>query len=288
MSGERLERAAADERLYDFCLWEYPPAAPCAGKLRSSNLLLRSFEAEGVGPRGPALVRAIRQGLGDARTVWGIKQEAGRISWEFYFYDYDRLGRARSVPRLLEIARPWFACEGAPGEQHPYFMFSIDLDAELIAGRRALEEVQLYIGNIGTRVSSGICYAFTREARRLKNFYFFFEARTEMENIVGKATSSVHFNPAKLPLDALLWPALVECQTIVVANKQDRDGIYFCRIKVDQLLHFLRRLRFPEDQVLFVERNRSSLDHMLYDVGFDYRMDGDRLEIVKGAWYGVF
>ena len=288
MTGDRLERAAADERLYDFCLWEYPPAAPCAGKLRSSNLLLRSFESEGIGARGPELVQAIRRGFGDSRSVWGIKQEGGRISWEFYFYDYERLERQRSVPKLLDIARPWFACDVAPGEQHPYFMFSIDLDGELIAGRRPLEEVQLYVGNIGSSVSSGVCYAFTREASRLKNFYFFFDAKEERDSIIGKATSSVHFDPARLPLDQLLWPALVDCKTIVIANKQDRDGVYFCRIKVDQLLHFLRRLRFPEEQVLFVERNRSSLDHMLYDVGFDYRMDGDRLAIVKGAWYGVF
>jgi hypothetical protein len=27
---------------------------------------------------------------------------------------------------------------------------------------------------------------------------------------------------------------------------------------------------------------------MRFDVGFDYRMDGGRLQIVKGAWYGVF
>ena len=30
------------------------------------------------------------------------------------------------------------------------------------------------------------------------------------------------------------------------------------------------------------------LDHMLYDVGFDYRMEGGRLNILKSAYYGVF
>jgi len=283
-----MEKAAADERLYDFCLWEYPPAAPCEGKLRSINLLARSFEQHGIAARGMEIVHAIRAGLGDSRTVWGIKRENGKTSWEFYFYDYGRLARQRSIPKLLEILRPWIACGVVPGEQHPYFMFSIDLDGELIAGRRPMDEIQVYIGNIGSRVSSGICYAATRGLMKLKNLYYFFDARTEMENIVGKATSSVHLDPAKVPLAEVFWPELVACQTIVVANKQDRDGVYFCRISVDQLLIFLRRLRFPEADVLFIEGNRSSLDHMLYDVGFDYRMDGDRLSIVKGAWYGVF
>ncbi len=283
-----LEYATAQERLYDFCLWEYPPAAPCAGKLRSVNLLSRSFELHGMGRRGADLVQAIRGGFGDARTVWGIKQEGGRISWEFYFYDYERLQRERSIPRLLEIIRPWIACDVATSEQHPYFMFSIDLDRELVAEGKALEEVQVYVGNIGSQVSSGICYAVTRAQARLKNFYFFFDARTEMENIVGKATSSIYLEPAKLDLDAILWPELRDCQTIVVANKQDRDGVYFSRIGVDQLLVFLKRMRYPAEHVLFVERNRSSLDHMLYDVGLDYRMEGGKLNIVKSAYYGVF
>lgn len=30
------------------------------------------------------------------------------------------------------------------------------------------------------------------------------------------------------------------------------------------------------------------LDHMLYDVGFDYRMEAGRLQIIKSAYYGVF
>lgn len=282
------EYAAADERLYDFCLWEYPPAAPCAGKLRSVNLLARSFEASGVSAPGMKVVQALRQGLGDSRSVWGIKQAEGRISWEFYFYDYDRLQRQRSIPRVLDLIRPWIRCDVSPGEQHPYFMFSLDLDGELLAGRRPMEDIQVYIGNIGSQVSSGICYEARRGGMRLKNLYYFFDARTEMESIVGKATSSVHLDPAKVPLQEVFWPELVDCQTIVVSNKQDRDGVYFCRIRVDQLLHFLRRAGFPADEVLFVERNRSSLDHMLYDVGIDYRMEDGRLKIVKAAWYGVF
>ena len=283
-----LEHATAAERLYDFCLWEYAPPAPCAGKLRSVNLLSRSFELDGVGARGGELVQAIRRGFGDARTVWGIKQEAGRISWEFYFYDYERLQRARSIPRLLEIIRPWIPCDIASSAQTPYFMFSIDLDRERIAAGKPLDEIQMYIGNIGSQVSSGICYALTKTQTRLKNFYFFFDAKTEMEHIVGKAASSAYLDLALVDIDAILWPELRDCQTIVVANKQDRDGVYFSRIRVDQLLLFLKRMRYPEEHILFVERNRSSLDHMLYDVGLDYRMQDGKLNIVKSAYYGVF
>ena len=282
------EYANGQEAQYDFCLWEYRALVPSAGKLRSINLLANSFEAAGLGKRAFEIVGAIRQGLGDSRSVWGIKQENGHLSWEFYFYDYARLERERSIPRLLELIGSWIACDVKTSERQPYFMFSIDLDrAQLLEGK-PLEEIQMYIGNIGSAVSSGICYEVTREQTRLKNLYFFFDARRETENIVGKLTSSVHLDLTEFDLDAVLWPELRDCQTIVVANKQQRDGVYFSRINVDQLLFFMKRMRYPQEHVAFVEQNRGSLDHMLYDVGFDYCVENGSLKIVKSAYYGVF
>jgi len=283
-----LEYATGGEKQFDFCLWEYRPPAPAAGKLRSINLLARSFEASGLGKRAFDVVGAIRQGLGHSRSVWGIKQEEGRISWEFYFYDYARLERERSIPRVLELIRPWIACEVPTSERQPYFMFSVDLDRAHLMDGRPLEDIQMYIGNIGGTVSSGICYEVTRRQARLKNLYYFFDARTEMENIVGKVTSSVHLDLPGMDLDSVLWPELRDCQIIVVSNKQERDGVYFSRINVDRLLHFLKRLGYPREHISFVEENRRNLDHMLYDVGFDYCVKNGSLEIVKSAYYGVF
>jgi hypothetical protein len=286
--AQALEYAVADERQFDFCLWEYPPVVPCAGKLRSVNLLSRSFELQGLEGPGGDLVQAIRRGIGDLRTVWGIKHEEGRISWELYFYDYDRLQRERSVTRLLEIIAPYMPCEIKISEGRPYFMFSIEIDGKRLAQSTPLDEIQMYVGNIGSQVSSGICYVVSRTMTRLKNFYFFFNAAMEMENIRGKITSSAFLDPSTLDISTILLPELIDCQTIVVANKSDRDGVYFCRINVDQLLFFLKRMRYPVEQVSFIEENRSALDHMLYDVGFDYRTEGQRLIILKSAYYGVF
>lgn len=283
-----LEYATGQETQYDFCLWEYRPPAPAAGKLRSINLLANCFAASGLGKRAFDVVGAIRQGLGDSRSVWGIKQEVGRISWEFYFYDYGRLERQRSVPRLLDLIRPWVACEVEVSDRLPYFMFSIDLDRAQLMEGRPLDEIQMYIGNIGSAVSSGICYAVTREQARLKNFYFFFDARKDMENIVGKLTSSAFLDLPGFDVDSVLWPELRDCEVIVVANKQQRDGVYFSRVNVDQLLFFLKRLQYPKEHVSFVEEHRGKLDHMLYDVGFDYRVENGSLSIVKSAYYGVF
>jgi hypothetical protein len=283
-----LEHAGDQERLFDFCLWEYPPHAPCEGKLRSINLLARSFDAEGLPERAHEVVHAIRRELGDSRSVWGVKQDASGISWEFYFYDYGRLERERSIPRLLGAVKPWIPCEVATSERHPYFMFSIDFGREQLAEGRPIEEVQMYIGNIGSYVSSGVCYGVTRSRTTLKNFYFFFDAKRDMQEVIGKLTSSAYLDLPGLDLDAILLPELVDCQTIVVSNKRDRDGVYFCRIDVRQLLFFLKRMRFPRAQVDFVEQNADRLDHMLYDVGFDFRVENGELRVVKSAYYGTF
>ena len=283
-----LEFTTPGEKTFDYCLWEYPAAASVDGKLRSVNLLNNSFASEGLGTAADDVVRAIRQAFGDLHTVWGIKQENGRISWELYFYDYARQSRSRSITRLLDAVKPWIACDLAVRETRDYFMFSVDLNAALLSGAQRLDTLDMYVGNVGSLVSSGICYAATRDAMTLKNFYFFFDARTQAHDIVDKVRASAHLDLDCFDLDSVLWPELRICQTVVVANKRSHDGIYFSRITLDQLLFFLRRMNFPPAQIAFVEHHRPRLDHLLYDVGFDYRMENGAIRILKSAWYGVF
>ena len=167
-------------------------------------------------------------------------------------------------------------------------MFSIDIDNDLISAARELEEIHMYIGNPGSTVSSGICYSLTSMGTRLENFYFFFDTRKQMKDIVGKAVCSAYFDDIQTGIDQILWPELRNCSVIVVANKQENDAVYFSRINVDQLIFFLKRLRYPRDLVSFVQENRSNLDHLLFDVGFDYRMEGKKLVILKSGYYGIF
>ncbi|RYX90579.1 MAG: hypothetical protein EOO28_29005 [Comamonadaceae bacterium] len=286
--AQPLEFSEPGDRFYDYCLWEYPAAAPADGKLRSVNLLSQSFDSEGLGAQAHALVAALRADLGISRTVWGIKHENGRISWEFYFYDYARRQRTCSVARVLEVMRPWIASGLAVSESVDYFMFSIDIDAGLLSQRAPLRELQVYIGNVGSTVSSGISYQLTQEALQMKNFYFFFNARTEVRQIVDKVRSSVFLDLDRFNIDSVLWPELRECQTIVVANKRGHDGVYFSRITIDQLILFMNRMQFPQAQIAFATAHRGQLDHLLWDVGIDYRMEGGALKILKSAYYGVF
>jgi hypothetical protein len=64
--------------------------------------------------------------------------------------------------------------------------------------------------------------------------------------------------------------------------------VYFSGVDVNQLQWFLERFSYPRPIVEFVATNRDNLDHLLFDVGVDYRMEEDALVVFKSGYYGVF
>ena len=64
--------------------------------------------------------------------------------------------------------------------------------------------------------------------------------------------------------------------------------MYFSGVDVGQLLFFLQRLNYPAETIAFVQGHRARLDHLLFDVGFDYAMRDGRLVTLKSGYYGVF
>ncbi len=286
--SERFEYATAQDPRLNYCLWEYSPAVPSEDKFRSVNLLFQSFDHAGVDQRAFEIVEAIRDAIGSFRTVFGIKLREGGLSWEFYFYDYRRTAREVSITRVLEAIRPFVRCEIGANESLPYFMFSLDIDAELVCGGRDMDVVHMYVGNPGSTVSSGIAYALRGQSTTLENFYFFFDAKNQLDEAADKICCSAYFDATRDLLDEVLIPELKNCQTICVANKQTHDCVYFSGIHVEQLAYFLRHFRYPEPIVQFVHENRADLDHLLFDVGIDYRLEAGKLVAMKSGYYGVF
>ncbi|MCY2930277.1 MAG: hypothetical protein NTV86_12425 [Planctomycetota bacterium] len=285
---DRFEYAAAGEELFNYCLWPYAPAAEQAGKFRAVNLLYHSFAVAGAHERCFELVDRVRAAVGVGRTVWGVKKLGDRTAWEFYFYDYRRRERERSIAKVLDVVRPVMRCPVVPNERLPYFMFSLDVNDELLSGARALSEVHMYVGNVGSSVSSGISYSLRADETVLENFYFFFDARTQRTDIIAKVCCSAQIDSTAVDVDAILWPELMDCTTVCIANKARSDCAYFSGLRVDQLLLFLERLAYPEATVAFVRENRSMLDHLLFDVGLDYRSRAGQVEILKSGYYAFF
>lgn len=286
--SDRFEFATNDDPALSYCLWAYPPPAAAEDKFRSVNLLFHSFAQAGMDARAYDIVEALREGIGNFRTVYGVKRVGKKIAWEFYFYDYKRHAREVSAARVLEVLRPWVRCEPALLETLPYFMFSIDLDDAIARGDRPLDVIHMYIGNPGSAVSSGMAYAVRAGETVLENFYFFFDARTEMDQVVRKIETSALVDLSQIGINEILLPELRTCRTICVANKQTHDCVYFSGIDVGQLLFFLRRFNYPIETIGFVAQNRHRLDHLLFDVGFDYTMREGRLIPLKSGYYGVF
>jgi hypothetical protein len=282
------EYTSPDDKYLNYCLWPYKPVAAVTEKFRSINLLLQSFEVAGLDQQAWRIIELIRDAIGPFRTVWGTKLQGDHLAWEFYFYDYKRRQREVSITRVLKAIEPLVTCDVQPCEHLPYFMFSLDIDSDLGIRKRKLPEVHMYIGNPGSTVSSGIAYAVRSEETVLENFYFFFDAKKQVGEILEKISCSVHSDSSRINPDHILIPELRHCRTVCIANKQHNDTIYFSEVNVDQLLFFLNMLDYPVEIVHFVETNRHKLDHLLYDVGFDYISHGDKPQILKSGYYGVF
>ncbi len=272
----------------NYCLAEYDPAAPLIGKYRSSNLLFNSFDVTQASERVYRLVEIIRNVYGESNTVWGAKWDGNQLYWEFYFYDYRRRLRERSISLLLEAIKPLVSCPVEINEKLHYFMFSIDVTRDFFAESAELSEIHLYMGNVLSRGGSGICYSWTDSGKRLENFYFFLDAHRERDSIIAKICYSAVVDIEPADVSTILWPELVECRTICVANKQQNDCVYFSGITVNQLLYFLKRLNYPSTLITYVEQHREQYDYLLFDVGYDYRMEGDKLLILKSGYYGIF
>lgn len=284
----KMELSASGDPPLDYCLWPYPHPSPAAGKYRSYNLLLNSFQTAGIDPACTEANDMLRDGLGAFQTVWGVKWAEGKLGWEYYFYDYQRMERTRSIEKVLAALAPRIDCPLQYSGDHPYFMFSIDFDEDTFLGRKNIEDINVYIGNPGSNVSSGISYILDDRGLTLGNLYYFFKAREEKEDVFNKVACSAHLALREFNLYDVLWPEMLDCQTIVVANKRRNDSVYFSRITIEQLLFFLIRMNYPKPIVDYVSENRDKLNHLLYDVGIDYIMRDGRIVILKSGYYGVF
>lgn len=280
------EPATQGDAYRDFCLWDYAPAAPTEGKLRAAGLLWEALDYMQAPPFFTDALRALREELGQGAVVWGLKHAAGAASLELYFYDYARLDRTVSVERVLHVLAPWIACEVAPPPGCPYFMVSLDFDAALAASRR-IPALNLYLGNPGSSVSSGMSCEVTAQGTELRNIYNFFDANNEGTAIRRKIVESARLDLRAYRHDMLLWPEMAGTATVVVANKRAADGLYYTRLRVGQILWFLRRTGFPPPLIAGIEARADRLDHLLFDGGFDFRMTGGRMEILKSAYYAL-
>ena len=120
-------------------------------------------------------------------------------------------------------------------------MFSLDVDNALVTGGKETWKSCTCTSEIRaapSRPASAI--PFTPEGSRLENFYFFFDAHKQLDEVFAKAACSAHVDMARIGIDHIVRPEFRDCRTICIANKQGNDCIYFAGIKIDQFISFLK------------------------------------------------
>ncbi|MEJ8562132.1 hypothetical protein QTO30_13475 [Yoonia sp. GPGPB17] len=168
----RAQFSRPSDMALDFCLWPYQRPRPAADDaLRTSALLYKSFEVANLGPEMGALTNAIMNAWGRFATVWGMKWGDTGPSWEFYFYDYERGDRKYGIADFLSATKGHLSCNLTPDDTLPYFMFSVEIEPRHLTGV-PLDQIDIYMGNPGSTVSSGICYGLTNDGYEMRNFYF--------------------------------------------------------------------------------------------------------------------
>lgn len=285
--GPRLARrpeevARADEVLRDYVLAPYPPRRDPAGGLRAVNLLVESFAFAGLEDEGVAVIDRLRALLGAGRTVWGIKHAAGQLAWELYVYDpggeRPEAG-ADAVCRALDgvIAPP----PALPAAIAPH-MISVELTAASLRGGPAV--ISYYVHGTDEPGASR-SYVLGPAGLALANLYTFHDPRRDVRALIARVRSSVHLGGSTIGVARAVWPQLLRCRRVCVANKRAADGMYFAGVDTDQLAWFLARAAWPAALRDHVDGRRGRYAYLSWDVGFDFVGDAD---VTRSAVYGTF
>lgn len=266
-----------DDLFRDFCQWDYIPAAPPDSEtLRQASVLWHSLSLVPCGGRLQEMFHTIRHIKGPFRTVWGVKSSEQRLSWELYFYDYDRECRTVGLAALGRCLPGLLAPGITYADRWPWFMASVEFDCETIGSDR-VAPVDLYFEADGGTISAGQSFIWDGLTRQMKNHYRFYRRVADRQTL---RRDLVMVPP--LPQD--FAPGRFDEEIFVIARKRAAEGAYFSRVNAAATLEFAVKTGFHPSIVAFLEQHQAALAPFLFDTGIDYR-DGI---LLRSAIYGVF
>jgi len=284
-SEKLLFYSESKDILFNYCHKPYVPVKPVIGKLKSENLLFESFRHESCGDEFYRFIEMLKTDFGLDSTVWGIKKANGNLFWEFYFYNYNKKDSRINVSNFLTICKNFFSSILDMNEKTPYFMFSADITKDVFRQKK-IGGAHIYFSHLLT--NSGHCYFKSSEETRIENIYhFFYDLKDDLRKIVAEVKNALFNDVNTSVIKNILIQELLPCKHICVAHKEDREGIYYSGITVDQFLFFLRKFEYPCGIIDFIEENKKNLDHLLYDIGFDYKLNQNMFTIIKSGYYGT-
>lgn len=261
----------------DFCLWDYRPVTPPdADTLRHSAFLAASLD---LAPHGRAVADAfgrIRDRWGAFHTVWGIKSAPTGLSWELYFYDYDRADRRHGIAALADCLPGLCAPNLAAADEWPWFMFSVEFNAATVTGG-GIPSVDLYFEGDGGTISAGLSEVWDGKTRTPKNDYRFYRSGPDRAQVLRDLTGMP-------PLPTPLEPGRYGEEVFVISRKSHSSAVYFSRATAEATVRFARENGFHPGLTETLAAEQSRYAPYLFDLGVDYGPEGLR----RSAIYGVF
>jgi hypothetical protein len=265
----------------DFCLWDYTAQhRPISITLHQHSLLFDATELCDDSSFLQEIFGRIQEFWGPGNTVWGIKSEQEKLSFELYFYDYDRVNRRLGMKALASCLSDVMHLDVAEIDARPWFMASVEIDSK-IANGRFIDSLDLYFEGEGGTIGAGVSEVWDGKIFQSKNDYQFFR-RHEDGNLVDACLKKLN------PLPSPFKPGRYNEEIIVLSRKRRGTGVYFSRVSAENTLEFMRETKFSRRLTECFARDIACYQPYLYDVGIDYSVVGGESLLRRSAVYGVF
>lgn len=300
----------SDGRYYDINFFEYRPENIDADSLPASCLFHRVLSLLPVGEVPGRLALAIRQQLAVNTTLWGLRNEGGKYTLEYYFYYPWKFPHNR-LENVVEVAA---ACLGARSEIVPiesvgdYYLSSLNLVdgkvTDVTAYRSILDPDRepFFVADRGIWIDAEsprfVSYSLMsdRNAPREVNTYYGFFDSSNLSRVLARIheLARVRF-PQEDPLLAYRFLDHVHFygadrlfRSCMVALKEEAIGLYLYGLKIGNFIRFLRIHDYDEGFIRDLESSSSRFAHIRFDVGMDFFLHEGEFHVKKTAFWGTF
>tara|TARA_B100000287_G_C20665294_1_gene791543 strand:+ start:799 stop:1650 length:852 start_codon:yes stop_codon:yes gene_type:complete len=272
-----------DDIVRNFSSGIYPLPLNIDNKLKSSNIFINSFIDTEYEDKFNDLISKFNKDS----IIWGIRDINGKLEWELYFYNntVDQIKSQKIVSEIFDL--PTLI------ELPKQFMWSFDINDknEKRVDYYFINKIPLHPENL---MSSGTGYTYDGKNIEFKNTYYSWNTTLDsLKKIKEQILNCSPFN-VNLNIDDVLLPEIVDYYSsnentityINTSNKRDSDSVYYSGLDISMLIFCLHKFNYPKKQINFLEDNKDKFNHLLYDFGFNYKMNNNKLEIIKSGYYG--
>ena len=265
---------------YTYILTPYQPIRDMKkDDLTSFDILIESTKKSY--PDLDKINQKIFEKIGKNNTIYGIQKliDSDEISLEYYFYNHNELWKGNDVLSWQHLR------ETLSNNLNEHLKRDIPVDFNFGMLSLDIPKNDMLINDLDVyymEPRKGFCLRWNNEGLFNKNKYSFFGYPNEVENeLINK----------NIPSGALLFGNHnVWNESICISLKKNKYwSIYYCQVNIDILIRFLHKLNYPSNIINYFTDNKSKLDHMLFDLGYDFNLyQGGFIQVIKGGFYGYF